>query len=172
MNDSDGGRLLGTLGADRGTGVVRMEDRFETDIDDVWSALTTPERLARWVGEFEGDLRVGGTYHYYFTASGAEGTGRVEECEPPRRLRLSHGIEQQDAHTIEVELREDGDRTVLVVEERGIPLGQLAGYGAGIQIHVEDLGAHLEGRRPDGDTDNRWDRLEPRYQPFADEVTR
>ena len=36
------GRILGSLRSADGKGVVRMEDRFDTDIDDVWSALTDP----------------------------------------------------------------------------------------------------------------------------------
>ena len=39
---------------------VRMEDRFDTDIDDLWSALTDPGRLARWLGEFEAATPVSG----------------------------------------------------------------------------------------------------------------
>ena len=53
-----GGRILGSLRSADGKGIVRMEDRFDTDIDDVWSALTDPSRLARWYGEVEGDLRL------------------------------------------------------------------------------------------------------------------
>lgn len=47
-------RTLGTLRAADGKGVVRLEDRFDTDMDDLWSALTDPRRLARWLGEVEG----------------------------------------------------------------------------------------------------------------------
>ena len=50
-------RTLGTLRAADGKGVVRLEDRFDTDVDDLWSALTDPRRLARWLGEVDGDLR-------------------------------------------------------------------------------------------------------------------
>ena len=40
-----------------GVGVIRMEDRYDTTPDDLWSALTDPRRLARWVADVEGDLR-------------------------------------------------------------------------------------------------------------------
>ena len=43
-NERAGGRILGSLGSADGKGVVRMEDRFDTDIGDVWSALTDPSR--------------------------------------------------------------------------------------------------------------------------------
>ena len=87
-NARPGARILGSLRSADGKGVVRMQDRFDTDIDDLWSALTDPRRLARWMGEVEGDLRLGGEFRARFFASGWEGTGRVEACEPPRRLLL------------------------------------------------------------------------------------
>ena len=103
-------------------------------------------RLARWIGEVEGDLRVGGEFHRRFFASGSEGTGRVEACEPPRRLLVTLNPGEPDENVIEVVLVADGEGTILVWEERGLPLDKLAAYGAGIQIHVEDLAAHLDGR--------------------------
>ena len=161
-----GNRILGSLRSEDGVGVVRMEDHFDTDIDDLWSALTDPRRLARWLGEFEGDLRLGGEYRFRFFASGSEGTGRVDACEPPRRLLLAHGLGQPFEKAIEATLTAHGDQTILVVEERGMPLDQLAAYGAGIQIHVEDLGAHLAGRGR-CDADARWDELQPAYEDLA-----
>jgi uncharacterized protein YndB with AHSA1/START domain len=38
----------GSLRVEDGKGAVRMEARFQTGTDDVWSALTDPERLACW----------------------------------------------------------------------------------------------------------------------------
>ena len=40
--------------------MLRDPRHYDTDIDDLWSALTDPRRLARWYGEVEGDLRLGG----------------------------------------------------------------------------------------------------------------
>jgi uncharacterized protein YndB with AHSA1/START domain len=70
-NAGGSGRILGSLRSADGKGVVRMQDRFGTDIDDLWSALTDPGRLARWIGEVEGDLRLGGEYRFRFFASGS-----------------------------------------------------------------------------------------------------
>jgi uncharacterized protein YndB with AHSA1/START domain len=50
-------RILGSLRSADGKGVVRIEDRYDTDIGDLWSALTDPRHLARWYGQIEGDLR-------------------------------------------------------------------------------------------------------------------
>src|SRR6202451_1479181 len=85
-NARPGSRILGSLRSADGKGVVRMQDRFDTGIDDLWSALTDPLRLARCIGECDGDLRLGGEYRFHFFASGSEGTGRIDVCEPPRRL--------------------------------------------------------------------------------------
>src|SRR5579864_5373626 len=82
-------RILGSLRSADGKGVVRIEDRFDTEIDDLWSALTDPARLARWYGQVEGDLRPGGEFRLYLEADGWDGTGRVEACEPPGRLLVT-----------------------------------------------------------------------------------
>ncbi len=166
-NAPGSGRILGSLRSADGKGIVRVQDRFDTDIDDLWSALTDPRRLARWMGEVEGDLRLGGEFRARFFASGWEGTGRVEACEPPRQLLLlTKQPGQLDEHVIEVTLAADGDQTMLVWEERGMPLDQLAAYGAGIQVHVEDLSAHIAGRER-CDADTRWGELLPAYQDLA-----
>ncbi len=163
-------RTLGTLRAAAGEGVVRIEDRFETDVDDLWSALTDPGRLARWLGEVEGDLRQGGEFRAHFFASGWEGTGRVEVCEPPQRLVLLTKSADEPDGGFEVTLTADGDQTILVVEDRGVPLEQIAAYGAGDQIHLEDLASYLAGGQP-CDARKRWQELQPAYQELAADLT-
>ena len=167
------GRILGSLRTAGGTGIVRMEDRFDTDIDDLWSALTEPRRLARWIAEVDGDLRLGGEFHR--VSADGESTGRVDACEPPRRLvvtfRDSDPQPGQPAQTeIEVTLSPDGDGTLLVAEERGLPLPLLAAYGAGVQIHVENLADHIAGRDR-GDDEARWGVLLPAYEAIAADIT-
>ena len=163
---SAGSRVKGTLLAVGGKGIVRMEDRYDTSIDDLWSALTNPQRLARWVAKVSGDLRPGGVLRASFT-SGWEGPGRLDECEPPRRLLLTLDPGREDETVIEAELFAEGDQTRLVVEERGLPLGELAAHGAGWQAHVADLAAYLEGRGR-ADWRQRWIEITPSYQLRAD----
>jgi len=175
-NARPGPRILGSLRSADGKGVVRIEDRYDTDIDDLWSALTDPGRLARWYGQVEGDLRPGGEFRLYLESDDVEGAGRVEACEPPRRLlvmtretdeswRKGRGAPPFD-EAIEATLSADGDQTILVVEVRGMPLDKIAFYGAGWQIHAENLAAYLAGRDR-GDTGARWDDLVPPYQELA-----
>ncbi|MDQ2874446.1 MAG: SRPBCC family protein [Actinomycetota bacterium] len=171
-----GTRILGSLRSADGTGVVRIEDRYDTDVDDLWQALTDPARLARWHGQVEGDLRPGGEFRLYVESDDNDMSGRVEACEPPRRLvvttretdeswRKGNGAPPFDQVT-EATLTADGDQTILVIEVRGIPLDKAAFYGAGWQIHAENLAAYLAGRDR-GDTEARWGELVPPYQDLA-----
>lgn len=154
--------LLGSLRAVDGKAVARMESRYSTNIDDLWSVLTEPQRLARWIAVVEGDLRLGGAFRASFT-SGWEGPGRVDVCEAPRRLLVTMSPGDNDETVIEVELVAEGDQTRLVLEERGLPLDEVAVYGAGWQAHVEDLAAHLVGRDC-ADWQARWTELTPAYR--------
>jgi uncharacterized protein YndB with AHSA1/START domain len=164
-------RILGSLRSAEGKGIVRMEDRFDTHVDDLWSALTDPRRLARWLGEVEGDLRLAGEFRARFFASGWEGTGRVEVCQPPHRLLvLTKQPNTPSEQVIEATLTADGDGTILVWEERGMPVDLVAAYGAGVQVHVEDLAAYLAGRER-CDADARFDELFPAYRELAANVS-
>jgi len=168
--DAVGGpRILGAVLDRDSTGVVRLEDRFDTDIADLWSALTDPRRLARWLGEVEGDLRLGGEFRARWFASGWEGTGRIEVCDPPRHLVIQTSSSDQPDGVVEATLTADGEQTILVIEDRGVPLDQIAAYGAGDQIHLEDLAAYLAGRER-VDARQRWLELQPGYQRLAAEL--
>jgi uncharacterized protein YndB with AHSA1/START domain len=64
--------------------VVIVERHYETTVDDLWNALTTPERLARWFLPVEGDLRLGGRYQLRGNAGGT-----ITRCDPPAALDLT-----------------------------------------------------------------------------------
>jgi uncharacterized protein YndB with AHSA1/START domain len=173
---SEGARVLGSLRSADGAGVVHIEQVFQTGVDDLWSALTDPARLARWYGQVDGELRPGGKFRLWIESDGWEGTGRVEECQRPHRLVVTtreseeswlkgQGAEPFDG-TIEATLHGDDNRILLVIEVRGLPLDKIAFYGAGWQIHVENLADHVGGRER-RDTEARWDELVPPYQRLA-----
>jgi uncharacterized protein YndB with AHSA1/START domain len=158
--------LLGTVfRTTDGRATVRMEDVYDTDIDDLWAALTEPARLARWIVEVEGDLRVGGLVHARFTSS-FEGACRIDRCDAPRRLTVTSLPGTDEATVIEATLEPAGDTTHLVIEERGLPVDEVAAHGAGWQAHVEDLAAHLRGRSA-ADWRTRWQELLPAYRAVA-----
>jgi uncharacterized protein YndB with AHSA1/START domain len=172
--------ILGSLRSADGKGVVRIEGRYDTDIEDLWSALTDPRRLRGWHGQVEGDLRPGGEFRLYLEADDVESSGRVEACERPSRLlvttretdeswRRGQGVPPFDT-TIEATLAADGGQTILAIEARGMPLDAIAFFGAGWQIHAENLAAYLAGRER-GDTEARWDELVPPYQDLAANIS-
>jgi uncharacterized protein YndB with AHSA1/START domain len=175
-NERAGTRILGSLRSADGKGVVRIEDRYDAGIDDLWSALTDPSRLARWYGQVEGDLRPGGEFRLYIASDDVDNTGRVETCEPSRQLRVTtretdesyqrgQGVPPFD-EAIEATLTADAGQTILVIEVRGMPLDKIAFYGAGWQIHAENLATYLAGCDR-GDTEARWAKLVPPYQDLA-----
>jgi hypothetical protein len=87
--------------------------------------------------------------------------------DPQRLLVRIKDEEEPDENHIEVVLTTDDDQTVVVWEERGMPLELLSAYGAGVQIHVEDLADHLAGRERRDDAKARRSELHPAYQGLA-----
>ena len=115
-------RIIGTMRAiDEARGAVRVEDVYDTDIDDLWEACTAPERLARWIAQVSGDLREGGMVQAVFTSTWT-GPGRIEVCDAPHHLLLTMEPGTEDEAQIEAWLTAQGSRTSLVIEERGLPL--------------------------------------------------
>ncbi|MGB9112479.1 MAG: SRPBCC domain-containing protein [Acidimicrobiales bacterium] len=170
MTENRGAAIKGTLHSADGEGVVRVEARCETDIDELWSALTDPQRLARWYGNVDGDLRVGGEFTAFVYGSEWEGRGRIDLCDPPRHLRVIKSEEGSAEEVVTAELGVDGDNTTLVIEVRGLPLDKLYAYGAGWQAQVENLVAHL-ARQDSTDAGTtwvtRWDELAPSYREMT-----
>lgn len=173
---SDSARVLGTLHARDGVGVVRLEDRFDDSRAQLWGALTDPRHLRGWLGEFEEIpggaaeqvLRGGGEYKARYYASGWEGTCRILSCQPNERALIATTSEGEPDGMIEVTLTTEGGQTILVIEDRGLPLEDLPAYAAGDQIHLEDLRTYLKG---DGrcDARGRWQELHPHYLAMAPE---
>ena len=150
-----------------GTGTVHMERVYDTDIDDLWDAMTDPARLRRWLADVEGDPTVGVTVHGTFTSSWT-GAIRIDVCEAPFHLRVT--MEPgPDENIAEAWLTADGARTRLVLEERGFSLDEVADHGAGWRAHVEDLAAEVAGR-PGGDWSARWAELRPGYGELVDSL--
>lgn len=159
---------------DETRGAVRVEDLYDTDIGDLWRACTTPDRLARWIAQVEGDLRTGGTVQMVFTSTWT-GRARIEVCDAPHHLLLTTEPGTDDEGQIEAWLTEEGDRTRLVVEERGLEIPHLPFHASGWQAHLEDLGRSLETGgpvHPEGWSSSagapgwkaRWEELTPAYQ--------
>jgi uncharacterized protein YndB with AHSA1/START domain len=64
--------------------VVAASRTFASSPDDLWDAITKPERLARWFGSVSGDLRLGGSFQIKDNAK-----GEVTTCQPPEMLAVT-----------------------------------------------------------------------------------
>jgi hypothetical protein len=93
----------------------------------------------------------------------------VTTRETDESYREGQGVPPFDA-VKEITLTPDGDQTVLVLEVRGMPLDAIAFFGAGWQIHAENLAAYLAGREPE-DVESRWQGLVPPYQDLAADLS-
>lgn len=99
-------RAVGDRDTDQGEmHVVTISQAYDSPIEDVWDAVTNPERIPRWFLPVTGELKVGGTYQLEGNAGGT-----VESCDPP--YRFSATWEYDGISWIEVRLSaESGDRT-------------------------------------------------------------
>ena len=154
-------RVLGSLREADGRAIIHVEDVYPTDIDDLWTAISQPERLGHWLAKVEGDITVGGSFTARFT-SGWEGPGRVDVCDAPHRLVITT-FGNPDETVMEATLTPEGDGTRLIIEERGILLEDALFHGAGWQAHIEDLALYLGGKDT-SDWETRWKELVPTYR--------
>ncbi|WP_435771526.1 SRPBCC family protein [Nocardioides sp. SYSU DS0651] len=64
--------------------VLTVTRTFDATPEVVWDALTTAERIERWMMPVSGDLRLGGR----FQLEGQAG-GEILACDPPQRLSIT-----------------------------------------------------------------------------------
>ena len=101
---------------------VLMRRSYDTPIQEVWDAVTQPDRIKRWLLPISGELRVGGRFQLEGNAG-----GEILACEPPRLLRATFG----DPNSIvELRLSAQGDADTLLELEHSVPI-ELAQSGAG-----------------------------------------
>jgi uncharacterized protein YndB with AHSA1/START domain len=72
-------RTLGDRTLEAGEARVQTVSQvYDTGIDDMWSVVTEPERIARWFLPVTGELKEGGSYRLEGNASGT-----VSKCDKP-----------------------------------------------------------------------------------------
>jgi uncharacterized protein YndB with AHSA1/START domain len=129
--------------------VVTLSRRYAAATEDVWDALTDPERLSRWFLPVSGDLRLGGRYQFEGNAGGV-----VRECEPPRRIVLTWEMgpaAPADTSLVEVRLTEADGGTRLELEHRAQVPPEMwdqfgpGAVGVGWDGGLLGLALHLQG---------------------------
>ena len=68
------------------TVTVVMRRTYQAEPEELWDALTDPERMRRWFMPVTGELKVGGTFQLEGNAG-----GEILECEPPKRFKVTFG---------------------------------------------------------------------------------
>lgn len=122
--------------------VVVASRVYDTDIDDLWDAITNGERLPRWFLPIEGDLRLGGKYQLKGNAGGT-----ITRCEPPRELAMTWEF-GGGVSWVEVSLREEGEGTHLQLRHIAHPEAHWDTYGPGAvgigwELGLRGLAKHL-----------------------------
>ncbi len=93
--------------------MIRREIVLPAPREDVWDALTDPDRLAEWfANDVDFDLRPGGGASFRWS-NGEERSATVTEVDPERRL----AFEWDDEGEVEFTLDDDVDGTRLTVVE-------------------------------------------------------
>ena len=93
---------------DDGARVIVASRSYTTSVEDLWDALTNPERIPRWFAPVSGDLRLGGKYQIEGNAG-----GEVVECDPPRRFGLTWEM-QGNVSWVNVQLSDSADGGTLL----------------------------------------------------------
>jgi len=113
---------------------------YDTTVDDLWEAITTPERLARWFLPVEGDLKLGGRYQLKGNAGGT-----ITRCDPPGALDLTWEFAGATSW-VNLRLAPEGKKARLTLEhiahEDGIGAEHLKKYGPGATGVGWDLALH------------------------------
>ena len=115
---------------------VRRVVVLPADREEVWSALTDPERLEEWfANEVELDARPGGAGIFRWD-NGEERRAVVERIEPEERLELA----LEDDATVAFTLEDDPDGTRLtVVESAPEPRACAAEWSWGVELWTLEL---------------------------------
>jgi uncharacterized protein YndB with AHSA1/START domain len=117
---------------------------------DVWSAVTDPERMARWIGRWTGDPSTG-RVEFVMTAAGSERpeTVLIHDCSAPTHLAMT--LESRDGPwPLEVTLTDQGESTILRFVHRLAEPYDASTIGPVWQNFLDRLGAVLgDGPAPD-----------------------
>ncbi|HEY0435580.1 MAG TPA: SRPBCC family protein [Phenylobacterium sp.] len=127
--------------------VVVATRSYDTDVDDLWDAITSAERIPRWFLPITGDLKLGGRYQLVGNAGGT-----ITDCEPPRRLGVTWEFGGQTTW-VNVALAAEGAGTRLELEHSA-PVADVDPFwdqfgpgavGVGWDLTLMGMALHLAG---------------------------
>ena len=146
-----------------GRPAVRFRRRYPVSRTELWSALTDPDRTARWAFRSTFEPRAGGAVRFdYGEAGSSEGTVLV--WDEPSVLEYEWATDTELPWRIRFELTEDGDGTLLTFDHL-LPDPANPDFAAGWHWHLDRLATHLEGRiPPEVDSDEHFEALQLHYR--------
>jgi uncharacterized protein YndB with AHSA1/START domain len=142
---------LGTITQVDGRHVLVQTRTFTAPIEDVWAAVTEPERLARWIGRWEGDP-ASGSVDFRMLFEGDDHPAEVmeiRECEAPHRLHLTSRA-GDEVWLIELDLSHADGVTTLTLRQPGVTQEQVGGVGPGWDYYLDRLVDAENGVDPAG----------------------
>lgn len=157
---------LGQLTAEGDRRAIRLERHYRASVEELWSTLTDPERVARWLlCEATFEPMVGGAVRFRWEGEGGgEMNGTIVVFEPGKTIEYTWS-EGDATSVVRFELQPDDDGVTLLLHHRELPSRAAAGTAAGWHTHLEALGALLAG-----EPFEFWPRfreLEPAYTELA-----
>ena len=125
--------------------VLTITREFRAPIEDVWAAVTEPQRLERWIGTFTGDP-ASGQVSFAMTAEGqTEGEAMdIRECDPPRVLRVTSHV-GEERWSLDLVLDEHEGITTLTFTQPGIDPVAAESVGPGWEYYLDRLVAAETG---------------------------
>ena len=126
---------------------LTLTRRFEAPAAEVWASLTDPALTAGWLGPWRGEPGAGHTIELQmsFEEGDAWSAARIDECDPPRRLRVTTLNETGD-WPLEARLTEDGGITTLEFVHHLADAGGAEFIGPGWEYYLDNLVASRAGR--------------------------
>jgi len=126
-----------------------MEREYPVPLEEVWAALTEPEKLEAWLGTVAINARVGGSFEIDFDGEDQAG-GKILRFEPPHALQFEWG-ETGVSSTVLFELRKTPGGTQLRLTHARQSIEQASRTGAGWHAHLDLFEAALVGQSVEWD---------------------
>lgn len=148
---------------------VVLRRSYQAEMEEVWDALTDPERIRRWFMPITGELKQGGSFQLEGNAG-----GEILECEPPERFKLTFG---GPTSLVEITLSAGPDDTTELQMDHSVPAAMAGGAGGALYVGpgwdggLMGLALYLEGQIAE-DQDPREMANSPEVAEFTKESVR
>ena len=155
---------LGEIKADGEGWRLTFVRRFGAPIDEVWAAITEPDRLADWLTETKIEPRVGGKIEIDF-GSGEVAGGDILVFDPPCAFEFEW---EKGASIVRFELATEGQGTVFTLIHSRQSAQTARGTCAGWHAQLEMLVAALRGEHVEWD--GCYAKALPLYEPMVAKI--